>query len=117
MKKIYLAVPYSHDKDHIKAMRTILVDAKAADLMEQGYRVFSPISHSVPISRFTSDENNESYDFWLNQDFWILDACDELHILCLDGWAQSKGVLAEIQRAEDKGMKIVHHYYIRGQRI
>ena len=117
MKKIYLAGPYSHDSKLVKLKRFLDLNVKAAELMEEGYLVFSPISHSHPISKWVSKENSMSYDFWLAQDFWILDICDELHILCLDGWLESKGVLAEIARAKENGMKIVHHYYIKGQRI
>ena len=116
MKKIYLACPYSHPKKGVRLHRTAQSDEKAAELMEKGYRVFSPLSHSVPISRFCSEENNKSYDFWLTQDFWILDVCDELHILCLEGWLNSKGIQAEINRAMEKGIPTVYHHYINGER-
>jgi len=117
MKKIYLACPYSHRHKHIKKIRTLQADVKAAELMEHGYRVFSPISHSAPIAEFCSPENNSSYDFWLNQDFWILEVCDELHVLCIKGWDKSKGVAAEIFKATELGIPIIYHDTIRGLKV
>lgn len=117
MKKIYLAGPYSHDSKLVKLKRFLDLNVKSAELMEKGFLVFSPISHSHPISTWVSKENKMSYDFWLTQDFWILEMCDELHVLCLDGWLESKGVAAEIKKAEELNIPIVHHYYIAGYRI
>ena len=114
--KVYLATPYSHEDKMLHSIRFEQVSAKAAQLMEAGYKVFSPISHSHPISTYCKPENN-THDFWLRQDFWILELCDEMHILCLDGWRTSKGVDAEIVKANELGIPIVHHYYIRGRRI
>ena len=114
--KVYLATPYSHADKVVRIQRVAQVDAKAAELMEGGYIVFSPISHSHPISEYCGVDSQD-HDFWLRQDLWILVLCDELHILCLEGWAESKGIKAEIIKAEEYGMKIVHHYYIRGRRI
>ena len=116
MKKVYIASPYSHKDKYIRMTRVIQVDAKAADLMEQGYLVFSPLSHSHGISEHANVDPMD-HDFWLRQDLWVLDMCDELHILCLSGWQDSKGIAVEIARAKENGMKIVHHYYIKGQRI
>ena len=115
-KKIYLAVPYSHTSDLIREMRVAQVDAKAAELMEAGYLIFSPISHSHPISKYTN-KDPQDHAFWLEQDFWILHMCDEVHILCLEGWEGSYGVRAEIEEAEKLGLDVHYHYYIQGQRI
>lgn len=109
MKKIYLAAPYSSDSELEKHWRFNCVNKKAAELMEKGYQVFSPISHSHPISNYVSTENNMSHDFWLRQDFWILEICNELHILQLDGWIESKGVRAEIKKANELNIPIIWH--------
>ena len=116
MKKTYLAGPYSHPSKVVRLQRVVALDAKAAQLMEEGYLVFSPISHSHPISEHCGVDSQD-HDFWLRQDFWILELCDEMHILCLGGWRTSKGVDAEIVKANELGIPIVHHYYIRGRRI
>ena len=116
-RKIYLACPYSHPSQLVRELRTEQVDAKAAELMKKGNLVFSPLSHSHPISKYVDAERNASHEFWLEQDYWILDICDEVRVLCLEGWVDSYGVSAEIARAKELGMNIVYDYYIQGQRI
>ena len=108
MKKIYLACPYSHPSVAMRKLRVRMVDQKAAELMELGNLVFSPLSHSHPISNHCKVDPTD-HDFWLRQDLWILDICDEMHILCLPGWDESKGIKAEIEYAESKGIGIIYH--------
>ena len=108
MKKIYLCAPYSHPELHVRLWRVNQVNRKAAELMMQGNLVFSPLSHSHPISNYCTVDPCD-HDFWLRQDLWILDICDEMHILCLWGWNKSKGIGIEIKHAESKGITIVYH--------
>lgn len=108
MKKIYLACPYSHPDPKERERRVELVDQKAAELMMAGHLVFSPLSHSHPISKHCSVDPCD-HDFWLKQDLWILDICDEFHILCLEGWDKSKGIAIEQERAAKLGLAIVLH--------
>lgn len=116
MKKIYLAAPYSPPKTLfwklfgfiLRWWRVWRVDKKAAELMMQGNLVFSPLSHSHPISKHC-DVDPTDQEFWLRQDLWVLDICDEMHILCLDGWDKSKGIGIEIEYAKSKGVEIVCH--------
>lgn len=106
MKRIYLACPYSHPDPMVRRWRVKQVDMKAAELMEQGNLVFSPLSHSHPISNYCRVDPTD-HDFWLRQDLWILDICDEMHILCLPGWDESKGIGVEIEYAKSKGIQII----------
>lgn len=105
MKKIYLCSPYSHPDRKVREWRVEQVNKKAAELMTAGNLVFSPLSHSHPISKHCIVDPCD-HDFWLRQDLWILDICDEMHILCLPGWEKSKGIKTEIEYAELKGIKI-----------
>ncbi len=65
--------------------------------MKTGIIVFNPLSHSVPINEFLL--NVDSLEFWMSMDLPILRRCDELLILGLDGWRESRGVRAEIFEA------------------
>ncbi len=105
MKKIYLAAPYSHKDPAVRSARVFLVDKKAAELMMAGNLVFSPLSHSHPISKHCDVDPCDN-DFWLRQDLWILAFCDEMQILCLDGWQESKGIKTEIDFAEKLGIAV-----------
>ena len=108
MIKVYLACPYSHIDKSVREHRVERVNKKAAELMMSGYLVFSPLSHSHPISEHCDVDPCDN-GFWLRQDLWILKFCDELHILCLPGWDESKGIKAEIEYAESKGIGVVYH--------
>jgi len=108
MIKVYLACPYSHKDKSVREHRVEQVNKKAAELMMSGYLVFSPLSHSHPISEHCNVDPCDN-GFWLRQDLWILKFCDELHILCLPGWDESKGIKTEIEYAESKGIGVVYH--------
>ena len=98
MKKIYLACPYRHKDPAVRAQRVEAVNKKAAELMMAGNLVFSPLSHSHPVSKHCTVDPCD-HNFWLRQDLWILKLCDEMHILCLDGWQESDGIKTEIEHA------------------
>lgn len=108
MIRIYLACPYSHESKYVREIRVLTVNLKAAELMMQGCLVFSPLSHSHLISKYC-DVDPCDHGFWLKQDLWILDICDEFHVLCLDGWEESKGIQTELEYAKSLGKKIIYH--------
>lgn len=106
MKKIYLAAPYLHKDPEVREQRVEAVNKKAAELMMAGHLVFSPLSHSHPISKHCQVDPCD-HDFWLHQDLWVLEICDEMHVLCLDGWRESKGIKTERDFAMSKSMPII----------
>lgn len=96
-KLIYLATPYGGYKGS-REEAYHLACLKAAEIMDQGYLVFSPIAHSHSIDIETG--NYRDAKFWLRQDFAILAYCDELWVYKLPGYETSTGVLAERAFAE-----------------
>jgi nucleoside 2-deoxyribosyltransferase len=90
MKKVYLAVPYSHENPDVRFKRFERSCRATAYLMSEGYIVFSPITHSHPVAAHLN--NHLSYEFWLEQDAPFLDWADEICILKIDGYKESKGV-------------------------
>ena len=95
--KIYLACPYSHKNGTIRHQRFIEANDIAAQLMKQGHHVFSPISHTHPIA--IQCDLPLGFDFWEEYDTCFIGWCDEVFVLRLNGWAESKGVKAEIKIA------------------
>ena len=96
-KLIYLATPYNGYLG-TRAEAYHLACLKAAELMEEGYTVFSPIAHSHSIE--IESGMSKSGEFWLRQDFAILAYCDELWVYKLPGWDTSYGVAEEIKFAK-----------------
>lgn len=105
--KIYLAAPYTHHCAVKRIERFNKVNEVAARLMNEGHIVFSPISHSHPIAEHLKPELLTDHDWWMNQDLsFIGEWADELHVLRLPGWNESKGVFAEINFAVDNAIPI-----------
>lgn len=102
---IYIATPYSHELESVQISRFNAVNKYAAELISRGEVVFSPISHSHPVAEYLEDCPND-WDFWEKHDLPILGICSDIHVLCLPGWEESKGVHEEIVEAKRLGINI-----------
>jgi len=103
--KIYLCIPYSHIDPDVRHQRFDTANRGAAKLIKEGHVVFSPISHSHPIAPYIGNPNNSA--FWVAQDLSFIEWCDEMHVICIDGWRESKGIKAEMAEANRLGKTIV----------
>lgn len=104
MRRIYLASPYS-DPDHnsnIEERRFQAVCRKAAEIMEAGYIVFSPIAHGHPIARCGNLPKDIMY--WKETDRSFIKWADEVWFLMIPGWTESNGMALEIEIAIKLGM-------------
>lgn len=101
---IYLGSPYSSPDPAIQQQRFERVTQAAAWLMQHGQSVFSPITHSHNIEQHFSYRRD--WEFWAKQDLPLMQACDELFILTLEGWERSIGVQAEIEHARELGIPV-----------
>jgi hypothetical protein len=72
-------------------------------MMRHGQQVFSPIAHTHPIAQF---DLPKGWEFWEEFDRWYISRCDEVVVLMLRGWRESKGVQAEIKIAEELGKPV-----------
>lgn len=107
MKMIYLACPYTHPDIEVRAKRLQAADYYAALLIETGIgAVFSPITHGVRLEPHLSRAKVESHDFWMEQCIAVLRKCDELVVLPLIGWKESKGVKMEIRLANSMQLPV-----------
>ena len=106
MIDIYLAVPYTHPKPEVRALRFERVTTLAGQLIKQGHKVYSPISSNHPVAERVDLPHD--WKFWLEFDLTFLDLCKELHVYMLDGWETSPGVSAEIEHATKSGKPIIY---------
>ena len=110
MKLIYLASPYTHKDPKIMQERHDAVLAKTIELMQQGYHVFSPIVYSHPIAvdkAWNSAAAGQAvFNTWAEFDLDILERCDAMWILMLDGWGDSNGVTGELLFAKVRDKEI-----------
>lgn len=100
---IYLASPYSHPDAAVRQRRFQAACRAAAELIRRGHVVFSPIAHSHAIAQHGLPVD---WGFWEEQDRRLLAACDELWVLMLDGWEDSRGVQAEVAIARKLGKPV-----------
>ena len=91
---IYLASPYSHENPAVREYRYQATLAHCAMMIRQGQIVYSPIVHHHPIAK--AYDLPGDFSFWQRICLAMLERADELHVLCLDGWRQSRGVTAEL---------------------
>ena len=94
---IYLACPYSHPDEKIREQRFKKVTQVAAKLIDGGYIIFSPITHSHPIASLHALPMG--YEYWKRFDETMIHASGAVWVLKLEGWQESAGIKAEIELA------------------
>ena len=101
---IYLASPHSHKDEVVREIRYQQVMQVWKILFTRGLLVFSPIMHTHPAKL------SKKPDFSMFEEFdtRMIDVCDEVWVVCLAGWKESKGVMAEIEYALRSRKRIVY---------
>ncbi len=97
---IYLASPYSDPLYSVRLDRFCKVCVAAAYLMENGFRIFSPIAHSHPIATNGIGLPTD-WAYWEPYCREMLGMCEAMIVLQLPGWAMSRGVSHEIMIAQE----------------
>jgi len=100
---IYLCSPYSHPDPSVREARFDAACLATVELMRAGHVVFSPIVHGHPLVRFNLPIE---WKYWERIDREHLRRCDEVVVLMLDGWRESRGVQAEIDLAIEMDLPI-----------
>ena len=101
---IYLASPYTHPIKKVEEDRWSRASAICAQIFATGeFFPYSPIAHShclltEGMKHFNLDLNG-NFEMWAEYDHAFMTKCDELWILTLEDWQDSKGVQAEIEIA------------------
>lgn len=103
---IYLGQPFTHSDPEVRAQRLAIAKEVTASLMDRGYAVFSPIVHGASLEAHLSEEHRTSHTFWMRQCISVMRHCDELCLLPIRGWRESKGLAEEITLAKILDMPI-----------
>jgi len=104
MIKIYLAIPYTDmEKSSYKQANKV-----TAQFLKFGYNVFSPITHSHPLTKYKVPG---TWDFWSKIDYQFIDWADIIVVLVPEEGLipvfNSIGVQAEITYAKKTGKSYV----------
>jgi nucleoside 2-deoxyribosyltransferase len=114
MIKIYLAIPYSGMEESSFEQ----ANEATVKLLKQGFNVFSPITHSHPLTRF---DLPGTWEFWSKIDYQFLDWCDVCLVLVPKEGEEkviaSVGVKAEIDYAIKKNKLVLFGEMLELDRI
>jgi hypothetical protein len=94
---IYLSSPYSHEDIQVKHLRYRAALLTVAHYLHEGRYLYSPILHNHPVACYRDLATAQE---WLEYDYVIMDRCDRVWVLEIEGWNLSSGVRAEMYRAE-----------------
>lgn len=96
-KLIYVAAPFSDKDKSIEIKRYIYTQRYCMEELQKGYNAISPVVHWYYPAIWIG--LNGDFAQFKNFCLALLDRCDSMTVLMLDGWRDSVGVRAEIERA------------------
>ncbi len=102
---VYVAAPYTHSDPAVVRDRMDMFTRTMAKLIEDGHHPVSPLMNHYLAEKI-------EVNFPLNWTYWedysrkLLDRCDQLIVVMMDGWRHSTGVMAEIDMAEKSGKDV-----------
>ena len=99
-----MATPYTHKDPKIRQKRFEEINKVALRLINEGYYVFSPISHCHPIAK--AGNLPTDWEFWGEYCREILRHCCIMFVYMQDGWEKSVGIKEEIKIAKEMGILI-----------
>ncbi len=99
---VYLASPYAHPSAAVREARLEAVRYVCGQMVNQGRIVMSPLVYLGELAY----KGVHPPQGWYAFDLQLLARCDEMLVLQLPGWEDSRGVLVEIAGAQTKGMPI-----------
>lgn len=103
---IYIAAPYSSKEKEVTIARVKKVCEYSADLLVKRISCVSPITLGTGI--MSEAKLPTDFEFWQHLSYDLLELCKTMHVLKLDGWDESIGVLAEIKFALENNIEIVY---------
>jgi len=104
MIKIFVAGPYNHPDPGVMSARLHAITGWCASLFIEGKSPISPLLVGLNLAKHANLPTDT--DTWRVFSETLLKGCDELHVLMVDGWQESKGVGYEIAAAERMGIRI-----------
>ena len=106
---VYLACPYTDPNPEIRKLRYNAANRAAADLIEKGFIVYSPITMTHPLDiLLAADGATLGTDYWVAFDEAFMEACAEIFVLQIDGWDRSEGVKREVNFFVSVGRPITY---------
>lgn len=106
MLDIFVIVPYTHADEKIVNERVRQADLYVGFLTNECKVVYSTVSAMHHITKLC--DLPSTWDYWKLHCEKMISSCEEVHVLCLDGWEESEGVQAELKFAKLFSKKITY---------
>lgn len=107
LKAVYLAGPYSDPNTIVREQRYLrLLEAEYALIKARGFCVMNPIGMCHSLSKMYKMPTG--YKYWQSRDRELINRCDEVYVLTMQGWKESVGVTDEIQYAKSIGRPVIY---------
>jgi hypothetical protein len=104
---IYLASPYTHPDPAVREDRYRAAFDYVTRCTRIGIKkIFSPIVYTHHLAKI--GDFPVGFEFWRSFDFEMLTICNELWVLKLPGWENSKGIKEEIEYARSIGIPVLY---------
>lgn len=103
---VYLACPYTSPDPDVQLQRMELASIVAARIMQNGFAVYSPITHGHHIAQHLPIGLEAGHAFWMAQCLPIVAKADALIVLPMAGWRQSSGLRDEMALARRLSLPI-----------
>lgn len=100
----YLASPYSHPQSMIQQVRYELALEALTNLTRAGLCIYSPIVHYHNVYLSDNITIRPDFEFFRKINFEMLGYADEILVLKIQGWGESKGVTGERAEAARLGI-------------
>ncbi len=109
-KKVFISFPYNHQSKVMIDKRIAIANLYAYNLTLAGYIPMAPalIGHEMlrEAKKNGIDTIGTDFDIWEGFCYEYMNICDEMHILMIPGWQESKGVAAEAIYANARNIKL-----------
>jgi hypothetical protein len=115
MTKIFVAGPYNHPDPLVMSERLHKITGRCASLFIEGMSPISPLLVGLNMARHANLPTDT--DTWRVFSETLLKGCDELQVLMLEGWKDSKGVGYEIAAAERMGIPVCYVDPIENKKV
>lgn len=92
---IYLASPYSHPSAAVREARYLAARALTIEELRLGSAIFSPIVYGKDMETAIGT----AFEPWAAFNDTVIEKCDEVWVLCIEGWQQSRGIRHELEVA------------------
>lgn len=112
LRKVYLAIPYSKWDVNLSFK---VANEMTVILLNKGYNVFSPITHSHSLTKLKKYTVPHTWDYWRLIDYQFIQWADELIVVVpdanMDLVKASTGVMAEIKYAKRKKIPVSYIHF------